>query len=937
MFFGLPALIVMAQLQSLLSAMHLPGETAYSLRDLAFPDRADAAIETWFAHSRETTQQFSGPGLVTLLFALVDTFVFVPAYTIVFSVGAATSLARLRAATDDDPLLPAYRTLTATAFLVVPLLVLVDVLENAATLLLVQQKGDAPGLLEWALTLFWVTKWVLALRVLVALLLAAIALARRAKAGGVDLWRTVVALRVQIVLVAFFAIFLFGPVAADQIDDVVRRWIGPDWEEVLASAALTLLLSLVIAATSWRLLLLQRRPGSDLPLRGTLARRHRADRSVRAARERRCRWARPAGLGAILVAIVALSYPIRNVRRVADPARATFGWAGAPAVLASLPLTLLGLAAVRAAVFELVYAQHLEYLGLIAIGLLLQALGWAVYFLAFGRGLRPRAKKAEEAPSIVPLYAAGVVVAFIAVGVWLDPWLAGNVLGTIGALGAFLLGIALVGYAALTLERRWLSPPVFLVVGIKRFPVLLIVLAWAIAAAALDPGGFHDVRTIDRPRGARPGDARRRVASLGRTSAAARRGPARARRGGRRRDPRRVLDGPCPRLRDRRRLRQLRLRPRRRSRRSRLGLRGERRLRRQPRARRVRRVGPRPRAGQLGRRAARRRLRRGDGRLDALRRPPERAGQARLRARPRRGARARVAASLGHAVTPRVGPVRDVPLRQPLAAALAERHERAGRLSRQHVGARRGRRGSRDGQGAPRPRLPVDGRVRGRVDAERRRLRAGSDARHRRPAVRGPRPPAVHFGAALREVPVGLARGACRAVRNRVCDVRRGRRLLRHVGGIAAAGFWSRLEPLVARQNAAARRPCVVPVLLQLDNHYKEPRNSGATGRPWESGVPLQTVRAARDARENGARQAAALLFSTEIAAGVSASAGGAPLVRYAHLFPRAHPGTSAPLGWTLSQASMDDLTNQLRERANANELGKIRRWFASDLTCARG
>ena len=114
------------------------------------------------------------------------------------------------------------------------------------TLVLVQQKGEAPGVLEWALTLFWVTKWVLALGILVALLLAAIALARRAKAGGVDLWRTVVALRVQIVLVAFFAIFLFGPVAADQIDDVVRRWIGPDWEEVLASTALTLLLSLVL-------------------------------------------------------------------------------------------------------------------------------------------------------------------------------------------------------------------------------------------------------------------------------------------------------------------------------------------------------------------------------------------------------------------------------------------------------------------------------------------------------------------------------------------------------------------------------------------------------------------------------------------------------------------------------------------------------------------
>ena len=264
--------------------------------------------------------------------------------------------------------------------------------------------------------------------------------------------------------------------------------------------------------------MLQRRPGSDLPLRGTLIGGIAliAASGLLAAGDLGGRGL--LALGAILVAIVVLSYPIRNVRRVADPARATFGWAGAPAVLASLPLTLLGLAAVRAAVFELVYAQHLEYLGLIAIGLLLQALGWAVYFLAFRRA-PTEDQTAAEAPSIVPLYAAGVVVAFIAAGVWLDPWRAGNVLGTIGALAAFLLGIALLGYAALTLERRWLSPPVFLVVGIKRFPVFLILLAWAIAAAALDPGGFHDVRTIDR-RGGGPGDARRRVAALARASAA---------------------------------------------------------------------------------------------------------------------------------------------------------------------------------------------------------------------------------------------------------------------------------------------------------------------------------------------------------------------------------------------------------------------------------
>jgi len=145
--------------------------------------------------------------------------------------------------------------------------------------------------------------------------------------------------------------------------------------------------------------------------------------------------------------------------------------------------------------------------------------------------------------------------------------------------------------------------------------------------------------------------------------------------------------------------------------------------------------------------------------------------------------------------------------------------------------------------------------------------------------------------------------------------------------------LWARLEPLIASHNRSGSGPCVVPFMLQLDNHYKEPRSPGATGRPWDTGVPLIAVRAARDARESGARQATALLFSAPSAAGISASAGG-PLPRYAHLFPRAHPGTSAPLGWALSQASMDDLTNQLRERANQRELGKIRRWFSPELRC---
>jgi len=148
--------------------------------------------------------------------------------------------------------------------------------------------------------------------------------------------------------------------------------------------------------------------------------------------------------------------------------------------------------------------------------------------------------------------------------------------------------------------------------------------------------------------------------------------------------------------------------------------------------------------------------------------------------------------------------------------------------------------------------------------------------------------------------------------------------------------LWTHLEPLVAEHNARGAVPCIVPVFLQVDNHYKETRNAGATGRPSEAAVPLRAVRAARDARENDARQATALLFSEPRAAGVAASVDGVPLVRFAHLFPRAHPGTSAPLGWALSQASMDDLTEQLQEPANKAALREIRRWFSPDLACSR-
>src|SRR5215208_3174161 len=266
-FFGLPALVVMAQLQSLIAAMHLPGETAYSLTDLAVPPgHADAALKTWLAHSAETTAKFAGPVTLGLLFVLVDTLFLVPAYAIVLAASSALAFRGLNAAANGDPLLPAYRAMTAAAFAALPLLVLFDLLENASIATIIAAKGDAPGLIEWALTAFWLIKWVLAAVIVIPLVIAAIAVARRASTSGVDIWRTLVVLRVPIAVVFFFGAFLFVPAAAQQFDDVIRRWIGPDWNELIVTVLLTVVLSAVIAAVSRRLLLLQTSPGVQLPL-----------------------------------------------------------------------------------------------------------------------------------------------------------------------------------------------------------------------------------------------------------------------------------------------------------------------------------------------------------------------------------------------------------------------------------------------------------------------------------------------------------------------------------------------------------------------------------------------------------------------------------------------------------------------------------------------
>ena len=120
---------------------------------------------------------------------------------------------------------------------------------------------------------------------------------------------------------------------------------------------------------------------------------------------------------------------------------------------------------------------------------------------------------------------------------------------------------------------------------------------------------------------------------------------------------------------------------------------------------------------------------------------------------------------------------------------------------------------------------------------------------------------------------------------------------------------------------------CLVPLLIQIDNGYQEPSPAPPTKRPGELAVPLRTLFKARSTFTALARQNGAVLFNHAIAAdGVGLSD------RYAHFFPRGHPGVEAPLGWVLSNGSKDDLEAQIAE--NQGEIQEVMKWLSDPLPC---
>ncbi len=138
-----------------------------------------------------------------------------------------------------------------------------------------------------------------------------------------------------------------------------------------------------------------------------------------------------------------------------------------------------------------------------------------------------------------------------------------------------------------------------------------------------------------------------------------------------------------------------------------------------------------------------------------------------------------------------------------------------------------------------------------------------------------------------------------------------------NTAGQAILDLWARVEPAVAAHNAQATRggdgSLIVPVFVDVDNHYAKTVPVGPVARTPQTLVPPLTAGRPDKLDDVGVEQLANARFSVDLPGvdGGSCRVGSMPAQRFVQIAPPDSPGIQAPLAWTLSDMSMDDLDRQ--------------------------
>ncbi|PPK97912.1 hypothetical protein CLV92_10262 [Kineococcus xinjiangensis] len=161
--------------------------------------------------------------------------------------------------------------------------------------------------------------------------------------------------------------------------------------------------------------------------------------------------------------------------------------------------------------------------------------------------------------------------------------------------------------------------------------------------------------------------------------------------------------------------------------------------------------------------------------------------------------------------------------------------------------------------------------------------------------------------------------------------------LLENSGADALVEVWAALEPQVRAVNADATQPfCVVPRLLLLDNSFADAGPWQAAARSPQLLAPAAGALGVLGGQASTAQQEAQIAVTRAVAefdatvalprAGTRCAPAGGEAV--AHLFPRARPGSQAPLGWTLAEPSRLALRTALCGERNLRQLAVVDGWF---------
>jgi len=163
--------------------------------------------------------------------------------------------------------------------------------------------------------------------------------------------------------------------------------------------------------------------------------------------------------------------------------------------------------------------------------------------------------------------------------------------------------------------------------------------------------------------------------------------------------------------------------------------------------------------------------------------------------------------------------------------------------------------------------------------------------------------------------------------------------LLENSGADAIEETWAAIEPAVRAFNASAEADgrCIAPRLLLLDSEFAEQGVREPHGRSLQLFAPGSGAGSVARAQDSAAQQEALIALGRSFAdvraacpgAGADPGGGAGPdEAAPADIHPRARPGSEAPLGWTLARRSQSVLRAELGSEQNREQLAVVRGWY---------